>query len=60
MSIKDRMRRLEAENANSCQECRETPPAIHVVYPGEKEPYPEYCPGCSGSLGVVIRVVCEE
>jgi MinD superfamily P-loop ATPase len=57
VSIKDRMRRLEKENERSCQECRETPQAIHVVYPGEQEPDPEYCPGCGRPLGVVIRVV---
>jgi MinD superfamily P-loop ATPase len=61
MSIKDRIRRLETENAKHCQECRDIPPPrIHVVYPGEVEPDPEYCPGCGRSLGVVIRVVYED
>jgi rubrerythrin len=60
MSIKDRLRRLERENAKNCQECGDMPPAIHAVYPGEEEPPPEYCPGCGWSLGVVIRVVYED
>ena len=63
MSIKDRLRRLERrrrENAKSCQECRDKPPAIHAFYPGEEEPKPEFCPGCGRSLGVTIRVVYED
>jgi hypothetical protein len=60
MSIKGRIARLEAENVKSCQECRDMPPAIHAVYPGEKEPDAEHCPGCGRSLGVTIRVVYED
>ncbi len=58
--LDSRIRRLETENAKSCQECREAPSAIHVAYPGEQEPHPECCPGCGRSLRVVIRVVYED
>jgi hypothetical protein len=60
MSLKDRVRRLEAENARRCQECRDTPLATHAVYPAEEEPDPEHCRRCGRSLGVVIRVVYED
>jgi hypothetical protein len=59
VSIKDRLHRLETENAKRCRECRDTPPAIRVLYPGELEPDPEHCPGCGRSLGVLIRVEYE-
>jgi hypothetical protein len=59
MSIKGRIRRLQARLAGACPECDGKPQVIYAYYPGKGEPVPEpeRCPGCGRSLGVVFLVV---
>ncbi len=63
MSIKDRLRRLEVAKLGGpgCPECRRTPTAPRVFYPGQgdPEPEPERCPKCGRTLGPLIAVVYE-
>jgi hypothetical protein len=59
MSIKGRIKRLQARPAGACPECHRKPQATYPYYPGKGEPMPEppTCSSCGRSLGVVLRVV---
>jgi hypothetical protein len=62
MSIKNRLARLEAENAKSCPKCAHTPRRVAGYYPerGEEPPAPESSPECGRELLVVLRIVHED